>query len=66
MKKTLVFLTALTVLAGCNLPVLPQGDCSEGYVTHTSPAGEVRCIKPGMAIGSGVIETGLIIAAGAL
>ncbi len=47
--KHVLALLAVATLAGCNLPVLPQGDCGEGYVTHTSPAGEERCIKPGMA-----------------
>lgn len=59
--KYVLAIAALAALSACNLTTLPQGECGDGYVEFKD-----KCIKPGMAVGSGVIETGAIIGAGAL
>lgn len=60
MKYALI--AAILGLSAC-VAGLPQGSCSQGYVLHTSPAGTERCIKPGMRVGDGVIESALIAGA---
>lgn len=57
-------LAALLALSAC-VSQMPQGKCGDGYVQHTSPAGTERCIKPGMAMGDGVMNAIIAVGAGA-
>lgn len=67
MKAPIILTAALLALSACNLTKLPDDPrCPEGTKLHTSPAGVERCIKPGMAVGEGVIEGGLLFTGGVL
>ena len=64
MKKALILLTI--PLSGCvaGLPEDPR--CPEGTVLHTSPAGNERCIKPGMKVGEGAVLGAVVMTGAAL